>query len=293
MPLPDHRFLVKRGRTRRLWLSALLLAQVSALSASNGETGGLILGVFPYLPPARLEEVYTPVAADFSRVLGRLVGLRSRHNFQQFRWAVEEGRYDIIFIQPFDYVRFAAPNGYRPLTRNVRDLKAVFVTGKDSGIRRLEQLSGGVVAMPPEQAAVSLLGRASLQHAGLLGKLTLRHERNHFACMQRVLVKTAVACVTAESPFRIYQSKTGARLRIFAHSESIPASLFAAKATLPDGSRAALQDAMLEWDISETGRRLLTRMKFQRFQAADDAAYDSVRVLWRRLSGETGTGTAD
>jgi ABC-type phosphate/phosphonate transport system substrate-binding protein len=100
-----------------------------ALSAQTAsEAAYYTLGVFPYLPPARIESMYAPVAANLSAVSNKPIKLKSRPNFEAFRQEVIKGRYDIIFIQPFDYVRIPKNNGYTPIVRWQGMLQAVFVT---------------------------------------------------------------------------------------------------------------------------------------------------------------------
>ena len=125
---------------------AIMCLAVPAQGA-HAEEGHYALGVFPYLPAARLEERFAPIAADFSRVLGKPVTLQSRDSFNQFRAAIKRQEYDIIFVQPFDYIRVAAPNGYTVAARASGDLKAEFVTLAASEIADVNGLRGKVIAI--------------------------------------------------------------------------------------------------------------------------------------------------
>ena len=68
------------------------------------------LGVFPYLPPSGIQKRYLPVAADFSEILQIAVRLKTRDSFKNFQVAISQEEFDIIFIQPFDFVRIALPH---------------------------------------------------------------------------------------------------------------------------------------------------------------------------------------
>lgn len=250
------------------------------------ERPAYVLGVFPYLPPARLERVYAPVARALAEAAGVRVHLRTRGSFARFREALADGRFDLVFIQPFDYVRVAVPAGYRPLARWDGRLYAVVVTRADSPLRGLEGLRGRRVAMPPPAAAVSILGRDLLGRGGLAGAVRIVHLRNHFACIAQVVARKAAACVTAESPLRQFRARFGARLEVLAASRGIPTSLYAAHRRVPERLARTWLRAITAWHRTPAGRRLLADLGFDRFVPARDTEYDAVRAVWRRVQEE-------
>ena len=192
----------------------LLFALTSGIPAHAEEPAkGLSLGVFPYLPTSKLEQIFAPIAVRFGEVTGQPVTLRSRPDFDRFREQVSQQTYDIIFIQPFDYIRAAADNGYRPLACWVaRDdqtpgcnLKAVIVTRKDSGIEKLDDLAGRRLSVPHTSAAVSLLARHALAMKELDSGVDIHSAGNHNNCMQQVVTRKTDACATAIPPFSLFQ----------------------------------------------------------------------------------------
>ena len=243
-----------------------------------------VLGVFPYLPPGRIERLYAPVARALGEAAGVRLVLRTRGSFARFREALAEARFDLVFVQPFDYVRAAAPAGYRPLARWRGRLRAIVVTRPDGTAAALADLRGRRVAMPPPDAAVSILGRALLAERGLAGAVEIVHLRNHFACIRQVLARTAAACVTAASPLRVYRARFGGVLRTVARSRPIPSSLFAVHTRVPEAVAVRWREALLSWERSEAGLRLLRGLGFDGFVPASDAEYDAVRAIWRQVA---------
>lgn len=277
----------QRARWRTIAGITLLVVATGAVARPPGAAGpGYVLGVFPYLPPARLERLYAPVARALGEKVGAKVRLRTRSTFARFREALAESRYDVVFIQPFDYVRVGAAAGYRPLARWEGQLQALVVTREDSRVRRLAALRGRRVAMPPREAAVSILGQALLARRGLAAAVDVVHLRNHFACMSQVAARTAAACVTAISPLRQYRARFGAPLRVVAASEGIATSLFAVHGRVPAAAAEAFRDTIVGWHRSEEGRALLGRLGYRRFIVARDEEYDAVRRIWRLVAGE-------
>ncbi len=279
---------VARGRMGAggVLIAATLAMLVSPAVCAEPRQAHYVLGVFPYLPPVRLERLYAPVARALGEAAGVHLTFRTRGSFERFREALAEGRFDLVFVQPFDYVRAAAPAGYRPLARWKGRLRALVVTRAEGApVESIADLGGRRVAMPPPDAAVSILGRALLAERGLAGAVEIAHLRNHFACIRQVLAHTAAACVTARSPLRVYRARFGGGLRVIARSRPIPSSLFAAHARVPGGIARKWRAALLSWHESEAGRRLLRGLGFDAFVPANDGEYDVVRAIWRELAG--------
>ena len=279
---------VARGRMGAggvLIAATLAMLVVSPAVCAEPRQAHYVLGVFPYLPPVRLERLYAPVARALGEAAGVRLTFRTRGSFERFREALAEGRFDLVFVQPFDYVRAAAPAGYRPLARWKGRLRALVVTRAEGApVESIADLGGRRVAMPPPDAAVSILGRALLAERGLAGAVEIAHLRNHFACIRQVLAHTAAACVTARSPLRVYRARFGGGLRVIARSRPIPSSLFAAHARVPGAIVRKWRAAMLSWHGGEAGRRLLHNLGFDAFVPASDAEYDAVRAIWRELA---------
>jgi len=250
------------------------------------------LGVFPYLPPARIESMYAPVAANLSTVSDKPVKLKSRPDFDAFLLEVKKGRYDIIFIQPFDYVRIPNKHLYTPIVRWQGMLQAVFVANADVDVDlqntpdAIQYLRGKEIAMPDRNAAVSLLGKNTLMQAGLSidNDITIHYNKNHFECLKQVVLKKAFVCVTAIPPLTLFESRTGTKLKIIAKSQKIPTPLFAVHERVPKKVLTNIQANMENWHLESNGQNILKLLGFQAFVVANDGMYDGVRKMWKNLS---------
>ena len=253
---------------------------------AKGSTKPLIFGIFPYLPVTRIEKIYTPFAKDLEQALQRPVHLRTRNTFEQFRSDVKAGKYDIIYIQPFDYVRAAAKNSYVPVVRRLSPLKAIFITKKDSTINDLQQFTGKTISMPPEDAAVSLLGNIELQLVALKKghDFHINYEKNHIACMKKVLTKKSAACVTAPAPFAYFNDKSGNQLVKMFESREISPSLIAVHKRIGIVNAEKVAHYFLNLEYHEAGNERLESIRMKRFIEADDDNYDLVRDIWSELN---------
>jgi ABC-type phosphate/phosphonate transport system substrate-binding protein len=269
--------------------AALLLFQLSSMQAEGQDTD-LMFGVFPYLPADTMEQIFAPIAARFSQLTGRPVNLRSRPDYERFREQVRQQTYDIVFIQPFDYVRVAADNGYLPLARWVSssdpadegNLCAIIVSRNDTGINTLEDLRGRDVAVPNMDSAVGLLGLDALARKKIEART--HAAGNHLACLQQVQVKHAAACITAWPPMKLFKAKSGAQLKLIHTTEIIPSSLFAVHKRIPKQMRERIRDELLSWHTGAPyAEAFLERGGWTRLSPASDKDYDIVRDIWNRL----------
>jgi phosphonate transport system substrate-binding protein len=243
-----------------------------------------VFGVFPHLAVARLEKIYAPMAADFSRVLERRVYFRTKPSFEKFMAELRKQTYDIVFVQPFDYV-WAHEYGYLPLARRGEPLTAQIMVEESSPLRDLKDLKGAVLALPPAEAAVSHLTKMALLDAGLNPHqhLTLQHTKSHDSCLQRLLIGAVDACGTAAGPVRFFQARMKVSFRVLGKSRTIPHALIAVHSRVPENERERLRQTIISWQDSADGRQLLARGEHKPFQVVTDAEYNVVRQYWQRL----------
>ena len=242
-----------------------------------------VFGVFPYLPPRELELVFAPIAADFSRALGRKVQFTTSTNYEVFAERLDQQEFDVAFMQPFDYVRAADQHGYVPLAARGETLKALIVTAPDSSLKTLDDLRGKRISLPPMDAAVSHLVRTYLRKNGLIPgqDVTLVYHRSHVSCMQQVLIEASAACGTAAPGIRYFKSRMKVDMRVMLESEPIPHTLFAAHTRMPIKDRAQLLETIVSWSNTPEGKALLERGKMIPFRPITNEAYDIVRKFPR------------
>jgi phosphonate transport system substrate-binding protein len=279
----------------RLYLAGTVSTALLVLTATAAIAGddSLTFGVFPYLPTARMEQIFAPIAARFGELTGRPIVLRSRPDYGRFREQVKQQAYDILFIQPFDYIRVGAPNGYIPLARWVAtddsddrgDLSAIMVARPDTGIESLQDVQNRAVAVPNLDAAVSLLGRYVLRNQRV--NAHIRSAGNHLACLQQVQVKRAAACITAWPPVKLFEQKNGVKFKLVYQTRAIPSSLFAVHRRVPAEQRKLLQKELLSWRKGDpASAAYLSEGAWTRLYPATDKDYDIVRDIWTQV----GTG---
>jgi phosphonate transport system substrate-binding protein len=273
------------GKNCKLFIVAMVIVAsqgmgVKALRAQSVDGPvSYQLGVFPYLPPRVLESVFAPIAVDMSNVLNKEILFRTSSTYSQFVENIEAQKYDVAFVQPFDYVRTARQNNYVPLATRDEPLEAIIVTLPGSSIKTAQDMKGAILSLPPASSAVSHLVKVFLAENKLrIGTdIQISHTRSHLSCMHQVLVGDADACGTAAPPLRVFEAKMQTEMKVMTKTASIPHTLFVVHSRVNDADRNALLKRILSWSETEHGKKILQQGKFKPFKAINDSDYDIVR----------------
>ncbi len=268
-------------KTSILTLLGILLILVGSVSARADDTYSF--GVFPYLPPSKLQKLFVPIARNLAESVGKKVQISSKPNYLEFRKGLAEEQYDIAFVQPFDYVQAHDKYNYLPLAKRGKDLRAIIIVRNDSKLKSLEDLKGLVIANPPKIAAVSNLTTMALIDIGMDPEkdVTRLFGKSHFSCMQSVLIGTADACGTAGQALAHFEEKEMTqRFRILAKTRPVSHSLFVAHKRVPKEDRELIRQAILAWSETDSGKKILEDGHFIPFVKAANSDYDSVRSFW-------------
>lgn len=255
----------------------------------------LQFGVFPFFPPAQLEDLFVPVAIDLSRTIGRPVQFRTRPSFAEFDEETVQQTYDLVYLQPFAYARLGRQNGYETVARRATPLTAIFVTADDSSIKKIGDLRGKILATPPSSAAVTLMGLQLLMENQLQpgDDLKIDDRNSHFSCLRRIMIGKADACVTTNQPLVIFTKKSGAKLRVIAETRAIPATTFAIHRRVDPVVREKLVQRILGWKKDEEGRRILEKLHHTYYIPSHDSDYDVVREILAEIKESGAAGAQE
>lgn len=243
------------------------------------------LGVFPFLPPTRLQERFGGYAGALAKALDRYVEFRTRSTFEAFQDEIKAQTYDIIFVQPFDYIVAADSYGYLPLASANEPLRAIIVVKKGSQLQSLNDLRHKTVALPPHSAAVSRLAVSAFEKLGMVigTDIAMLHLRTHSACLQALLIGKADACATNLAPLRVFSLTRDVSFRMLGESDAIPHVLFAIHERVPKRDREIMRRTILALGESKPGNALLEKSGWPTgFVAANDDDYDIIRTMSRK-----------
>jgi len=281
----SYRFLLRTITISFMLTSAFFSTATAEPEQTSITKSEYLMGVFPYLAPRELEKMYSPIAAEFSNTLKKDVLFRTSSTYKNFMKNLDKQMYDIVFVQPFDYVSIADKYGYRPLATRNKPLPAIIVIKPDSAIKSIKDLRGKTISLPPSVAAMSYLVKDHLEKNGIDPDkdVTIEHHRSHASCMRSVLIGNAQACGTAPPALRFFQDKMKSRLKIIAKTKGIPSTLFAIHPRITENQRKELLKQITGWPDTEKGKKLLKNTKVQAFIPIKDKKYNGVRVMSKKF----------
>lgn len=275
-------------RASRLGLGIVLLLAFGLLVApattvqAQAENGRPIrFGVFPFLPPLSLDQVFRPVVADLAEAVGRPIMLRTKGTFERFQDALAIGSYDLVLVHPFFYAYAADTAGYRPLARLDQELVAVLLARPAAGIESIDQLEGRVLGLPDELSAVSAIMKVALFDHGLRPGLDLevRHFRSKQSCLHAAAVGAVAACGVPRFLLGRLNVAKEFGLQVFYQAPPAMHFVLAVHPRLAEDDCIKIRERVLAWTANAEGRRMLRARGWQGFVPAEDAEYDQIREM--------------
>ena len=264
----------------RLALTSLLALSLPVFAAPGATPAASYrFGVFPYMAHRQTIEFFGPVAANMEAALKHPVTLESVPSFPDFTRALKAQSYDIALIQPFDYPEVVEKQGYIPLAQISVPLVSQFYVRDDSRYRKIEDLRGTTIAMPPAEAATTRMALCALyDHQLIPGRdVEVRNFTSHDSCIQQVWAGSASACGTARPRVDVFEQRMQARLRAIYDTPPLPHIMFVAHPRVPAAHRAQLQQLITGWNQSDAGRALLKNLGYPGFLLPKPAEYVKMR----------------
>ena len=273
------KILVKNRQRLCLSLFAIFLASNNCI-AENQNTH-YELGIFPHLSKSHIEKAYQAIANDLSQHTSKNITFDVDDNFENFSSNLKQGKYDIVLVQPFDYVKIKKKLNYQPLATQKKALRAIIVVRKHSPLRTLNNLLGRDLYLPPRNTAISYLTKHHLKNAkfDLEKDINITHESTHISCLLKVIIRIADACATAPEAVELFEEKLPVKFRVLNQTNPIPHVLFAAHPRVTREDNAALKKQMVSWENSTSGQELLKRSRMRGLRLIDDPQYNVVRQI--------------
>lgn len=280
--------------TRRGLLTALLLAGTLPAPALHAAEEPLIMGIFPRNKPAETTTMYTPLANHLSQRLGRKVVLVTARDFDAFSRAVQDGRYDIVFYNQFQYIQ--SSKSYVVIAHN-EEFRRSAVAGaiyvrKDSGITEVSQLRGRTIVFGGGRDAMLsyIAPRFLLMQAGL-GENDFKSEFsvNPPNAVVALSLKQADAAGGGDILLdlaAVRKTINTDEIRILAVTEPLLFLPWAVKRSMPARLRDAIQATMVELDGTDEGRAILKSALTTGIRKAQDKDYDPHRRMINAVFGK-------
>lgn len=263
---------MKAAQTRpsnyRATLGLVVIATLVALfghpAAHAQERKVLAVGVFPYLSTRIMLQTYEPMREYLATRLNRPVSVYTAANYRAYYQKAVRGDFDVAIYPPHLALLAQRESGSVPIARFSRVMHGVFVTTNRSPIIALEQLRGAQLATPDSVALVTILGLEQLVELGMLPSrdYVWRPGVSHNSALLQLQRGSVQLALVANSALDQMPADQRENIRVLGRTEDFPALIIMARRNLPEDTRSALRQALLDWHKTPDGARALESLKF-------------------------------
>ncbi len=261
----------------------LLASHLAAASAeppvpSQARQRELVLGVLPFMSPIALFERFAPLRDYLAEQTGRPVVLETAHSYPEFVRRTEDRKYDVLLTAPH-FVLLAVDSGsYRVRATYAQPLSAVVLIHAEGPVREVADLAGRIVATPPPEAIVTIIGRHMLTRRGLSGDRAplYRNCLSHNAAYQAVIGGEAAAAIVSVN-LAERATDASSSLRALTQSEQFPALGILTAADLPEALQGDIASTFTGMRQHARGRAVLRRISYPGYRAATAQEFEPLR----------------
>lgn len=278
----------RRHSRLRSFLAALLALTILAPFATAW-ADPLILGIFPRRDAVTTAKLFRPLANYLEKALGMPVELEMSADFNAFLTRLEARRYDLVHLNPYDYVSVHDRLKYDALVQNEefgeKTIKGAIYVHHDSGITRLQQLRGKKILFGggPRAMMSYIVPTYLLRQAGLKqGDYQESYAINPPNAVLAIYLKQADAAGAGEVVRRlpVVTSKIDvSKLDVIAQSEPLPHLPWAVKRELPENLKNRIRELLVGLKDSQEGRKILKQASLSAFNPVQDSDYDLHRKI--------------
>lgn len=246
----------------------------------------LTLGVVPQQSPFQLMKVWSPIVTYLEKETGEKIELEIKRSIPSFEKALYAGKYDLAYMNPYHYVLAHTKKGYKAAVRANKSLVGILVLNKESKIQNLSMLNEKSFLFPsPNAFAATLLTKYELlKNYGINvdAQKNFRYVNSHDSVYKGVARKIGDVGGGVERTFNNLKDKESKdALRILYRTKAYPSHPFAYKPSMSKTLQEKLSKALLNMP-----KNLLDSLSMTKIIETDDAEYDTVRDVIKKLSLE-------
>ncbi len=279
------------GRLTATLLLAILIGCPALVVAADS----LLVGVFPRRDAAVTAKLFRPLSRYLQRELGMPVTLEMSPDFDTFIANLNQRRYDLVHLNPYDYVSTHDTLAYDALVQNEEfgeaTIKGAIYVRHDSGIRELSQLKGkkilfggGPRAMMSYIVPTYLLRQAGLNQGDYEETYAINPPNAVLATYLRRADAGGAGEVVRRLPVVTSKIDVG-QLDLIAISQPMPHLPWAVKHEMPEALKQRLQALLVNLKESKEGREILKQAQLSALNPVTDQDYDAQREIINSVYG--------
>ncbi len=243
------------------------------------EAKSLSFAVVPQQSAQKLAMNWTPLINEVSRITDIPMQFATAKDIPTFEERLQQGVYDIVYMNPYHYVVFHDTAGYQALAKQMNHkIHGIVVVRKDLPYKNLNDLNGMTIAFPaPASFAATILPQAELSRQGIvfIPKYVLSHDSVYLNVTRGFFPAGGGVIRTLLSTQDAVQDD----LRILWTSADYTSHAFATGKSVSSSQRQDILSALVSLNHTEKGRELFRKINFKGIEAAQDRDWDDIRAL--------------
>ena len=269
---------MKFSRHYRSLMTLMLLIALGGMAAPASAKQHLKFGIVPQSSGSKLAQLWTPILIYLQEKTGYELEFATARNIPTFEKRLQDGKYDIAYMNPYHYTQFNSVAGYQAFAKaKEKRLKGIIVVQKDSQYRELKDLAGLEMAFPSNAFAATQVPRAFFNQLGI--SIVPKYVSSHDSVYRNVAKGRYPAGGGVMRTFNNTNKEFRDNLRILWTSEGFTPHAFAAHPRVNSEAVQRLQQAMLEMDQDPVGQRLLKSIRLKGIESGEDRDWNDVRNL--------------
>lgn len=265
-------------------IALLLLLAVGVVCKARAAEGVYRLAIVPQQPPTTVLRLWSPLVQQLRERTGIPLEFVTYANIERFHAAVADGRDDFVYLNPKQYLRARAIQGYTPLVRERdRRIRGILVVRRDSPIHAARELEGADIAFPaPSAFAASILVRSWLSGQGIA--FAPHYVRSHDSVYLNVARGLCPAGGGIPRTLNMQPPAVRKALRVLVTTPAFTPHALAVHPRVPRAIAAAVQQALVSMEDREAGKAALRRLAITGWMRARDEDWNDVRQLHTEAS---------
>jgi phosphonate transport system substrate-binding protein len=253
-----------------------------------------IFGVHPLHNPNRLFEVYQPMV-DYinARLKGSELRLEASRNYAAYDEKLFSGYFHFSLPNPYQTVT-AASKGYKIFGKMADDenFRGIILVRKDSGIKKVTDLRGKTVSYPaPTALAATMMPQWYMYEHGLDINKDIKNSYvgSQESSILNVFLGKSAAASTWPPPWRAFikeRPEIAEQVEIKWETSHLPNNGLVVREDVPADVVETVSKIIFSLHETKEGKAILSKMELSKYEKAEDATYDSVRLFLKRFEKE-------
>ncbi len=253
-----------------------------ALSTLSLLAKDVIFGVVPQQSPAILIEKWTPVVNYLSKTTGLNIVLNIEKSIPEFEKHLNNGAYDIAYMNPYHYVVANKKQGYLASVRDTEMIVGILVSRKDADINSIDFSKMKYLFPSPLAFAATLVTKYEIEEKYSINidkNCSLMYVNSHDSVYKGVARGIGDIGGGIERTFNNIEDKeTKEKLKIIYTTAPYPSHPIAFHPRMSAKESKLLQDAFLSIPSN-----ILNDLSMKKLIEINDSEYATVRKLSEKL----------